>query len=101
MVNMAGKRTSLGNLNFHLNSIDGVLDGVFFLPESDDGALITRLQAVVVSSTLNSSQIIAALRKKIDPIFLPRKIRLVARIPRNSTGKVTQAILASLQEEDI
>ncbi len=97
MVNMAGKRTSLGNLNFHLNSIEGVLDGVFYLPEIEDGALITRLQAVVVSTELSSAQIIAELRKKIDPIFLPRKIRIVAKIPRNATGKVTQAILNSLQ----
>jgi acyl-coenzyme A synthetase/AMP-(fatty) acid ligase len=97
MVNMAGKRTSLGNLNFHLNSIDGVLDGVFYLPEGEDGALITRLQAVVVTTELSSAQIIAELRKKIDPIFLPRKIRIVAQIPRNATGKVTQAILNSLQ----
>jgi acyl-coenzyme A synthetase/AMP-(fatty) acid ligase len=98
MVNMAGKRTSLGNLNFHLNSINGVIDGVFYVPESDESALITRLQAVAVTTTLSSSQIIAELRKKIDPIFLPRKIRIVANIPRNSTGKVTQAILNSLQE---
>jgi acyl-coenzyme A synthetase/AMP-(fatty) acid ligase len=98
MVNMAGKRTSLGNLNFHLNSIDGVMDGVFYLPESDEGALITRLQAVVVTTTLSNTQIVAELRKKIDPIFLPRKIRIVTQIPRNATGKVTQAILNSLQE---
>jgi acyl-coenzyme A synthetase/AMP-(fatty) acid ligase len=51
-----------------------------------------------VTTALSSSQIIAELRKKIDPIFLPRKIRIVANIPRNSTGKVTQAILNSLQE---
>jgi acyl-coenzyme A synthetase/AMP-(fatty) acid ligase len=96
MVNLAGKRTSIGNLNFHLNSINGVVDGVFFLPEDAEDALITRLQAVVVTSTLSSEQIIAELRKKIDPIFLPRKIRIVAHIPRNATGKVTQAILNNL-----
>jgi acyl-coenzyme A synthetase/AMP-(fatty) acid ligase len=98
MVNMAGKRTSLANLNFHLNSIDGVLDGVFYLPESDDDTLVTRLQAIVVTATLSSTQIIAELRKKIDPIFLPKKVRIVAQIPRNATGKVTQDILNSLQE---
>jgi acyl-coenzyme A synthetase/AMP-(fatty) acid ligase len=98
MVNMAGKRTSLGNLNFHLNSIEGVIDGVFYLPENNDDSQITRLQAVVVTTTLTSTQIITELRKKIDPIFLPRKVRIVTQIPRNATGKVTQAILNSLQE---
>jgi acyl-coenzyme A synthetase/AMP-(fatty) acid ligase len=97
MVNIAGKRTSLGNLNFHLNSIDGVLDGVYFLPESDDSTLITRLQAVVVTNSLTSAEIISELRKKIDPIFLPRKVRIVDHIPRNATGKVTHAILNNLQ----
>ena len=34
LVNIAGKRTSLAHLNYHLNSIEGVLDGVFVVPEA-------------------------------------------------------------------
>jgi acyl-coenzyme A synthetase/AMP-(fatty) acid ligase len=99
MVNLAGKRSSLGHLSFHLNSIPGVQDGVFFLPDSDlqkTDQLIVRLQAIAVSQSLNSAQILAELRQRIDPVFLPRTIHLVAEIPRNATGKITQAQLAAL-----
>ena len=33
LVNIAGKRTSLAHLNYQLNSIEGVRDGVFVVPE--------------------------------------------------------------------
>src|SRR5204863_8408055 len=36
MVNIAGKRNSLGYLNHQLVTIPGVVDGVFFLPEEHD-----------------------------------------------------------------
>jgi acyl-coenzyme A synthetase/AMP-(fatty) acid ligase/3-hydroxymyristoyl/3-hydroxydecanoyl-(acyl carrier protein) dehydratase len=96
MVNLAGKRTSLGNLNFHLNSIAGVDDGLFFMPDDHEEAVISRLQAVAVSQSLTSNDILSALRQRIDPVFLPRSIRLVNQIPRNSTGKVTREILSGI-----
>ena len=36
LVNIAGKRSSIAHLNFHLNAIDGVIDGSFWMPP--DGA---------------------------------------------------------------
>jgi acyl-coenzyme A synthetase/AMP-(fatty) acid ligase len=99
MVNLAGKRSSLGHLSFHLNSIAGVQDGVFFLPDAANqkpDQLIVRLQAIAVSKTLSSAQILTELRDRIDPVFLPRTIHLVAEIPRNETGKITQAQLIAL-----
>ena len=36
LVNIAGKRASLGYLNYQLNAIPGVRDGVFLLPPEDD-----------------------------------------------------------------
>ena len=35
-------------------------------------------------------------RLRIDPAFLPRPLLMVARLPRNSTGKLPQAALRSL-----
>jgi acyl-CoA synthetase (AMP-forming)/AMP-acid ligase II len=99
MVNLAGKRTSLGNLNFHLNSIAGVDDGLFFLPDDHDQTIISRLQAVAVSKSLTSNDILSALRQRIDPVFLPRSIRIVDQIPRNSTGKVTREILSTMVQK--
>ncbi len=37
-----------------------------------------------------------ALRERIDPVFLPRPLLFVARLPRNSTGKLPQEALLAL-----
>lgn len=96
MVNIAGKRNSLAKLNQYLNSIDGVIDGVFFMPEEAAAAEVTRLCACVVAPELNAAKIIAALRLCMDPVFLPRPLLFVASLPRNSTGKLPRAALLKL-----
>ncbi len=99
LVNIAGKRTSLAHLNFHLNSVPGVRDGVFIMPkESDDGT--TRLTALVVAPGLTGDAILAALRRRIDPVFLPRPLRLVDALPRDLLGKLTRASVARLADHD-
>jgi acyl-coenzyme A synthetase/AMP-(fatty) acid ligase len=87
LVNIAGKRTSLAHLNFHLNSIEGVLDGVFVAPE-EEGAAVTRLAAYVVAPGLTVEMVMEALRQRIDAAFLPRPLTLVDFLPRNATGKL-------------
>ena len=101
VVNIAGKRTSLGHLDVQLQAIDGVVDGVFVMPDDDaaerDG--VTRLAAIVVAPTLDAARLLAALRARIDPVFLPRPIRFVADLPRNATGKLTRSALQRLLAE--
>lgn len=95
LVNIAGKRTSLGDLNSALNEIPGVIDGVFFLPDQlQPGA---RLTAFVVAPQLTSGQILNALRNKVDEVFLPRPLHLVAALPRTETGKLPREALFHLQ----
>jgi acyl-coenzyme A synthetase/AMP-(fatty) acid ligase len=95
LINIAGKRTSLAHLNFQLNSIAGVDDGIFVLPTANHNENIVRLTAYVVSK-LTIETILYELRKRIDPIFLPRPVKLVSTIPRNVTGKVTQQSLLEM-----
>ncbi len=95
LVNIAGKRTSLAHLNFHLHAIEGVLDGVFLMPEDEPGDL-TRLAALVVAPGLTSAALAQALRQRIDAAFMPRPFYLVDALPRNSTGKLTRQALAEL-----
>ena len=97
LVNIAGKRSSLGYLNHQLNSIPGVLDGAFFhAEEAHDAAVVARVGACVVAPGLDPQTLLAELRRRIDPAFLPRPLLMVARLPRNSTGKLPQAALRSL-----
>lgn len=95
LINIAGKRTSLASLNHHLNSIDGVKDGVFFMLEEKAGET-HRLAAFVVTTTLSGSEITGALRQRMDAIFLPRPLHIVDTLPRNATGKLTRDSLEKL-----
>ena len=98
LVNIAGKRTSLAYLNVQLNTIAGVIDGAFFMPDEDGAAGdgVSRLAAVVVAPTLDARRLAAALRERIDPAFLPRPIHFVDELPRNATGKLTRSTLDAL-----
>lgn len=100
LVNVAGKRTSLDYLNHQLGSIEGVDDGVFFMPDSQIGeARVSRLMAFVVAPRLREEDIRAALRERIDAAFMPRPIHLLEALPRNSTGKIPREALAELAKQ--
>lgn len=98
MVNIAGKRTSIAYLNHQLTEIAGVKDGCFFMPDETAADGITRLCAVVVAPTLTPAQLRDALRQRLDPIFLPRPLIFLERLPRNATGKLPRAELLALLE---
>jgi acyl-coenzyme A synthetase/AMP-(fatty) acid ligase len=96
-VNIAGHRASIGDLNRTLLELEGVRDGVFFLPDADEGS-VTRLIAFVVAPGKTEDDIQQALRTRIDPVFLPRPLLLVPRLPRNETGKLPREALLKLAE---
>jgi acyl-coenzyme A synthetase/AMP-(fatty) acid ligase len=97
LVNVAGKRSSFGYLNAQLNAIPGVIDGVFFLRDGATGSTgVARLGAVVVAPTLSVAALTEQLRQRIDPVFLPRPLIIVERLPRNATGKLPQQELQTL-----
>jgi acyl-coenzyme A synthetase/AMP-(fatty) acid ligase len=98
MVNMAGKRTSLASLNFYLNDIPGVTDGVFVLPD-ENTARAGHLLAFVVAPNLQRDDILSALRLKVDAVFLPRPLYFIDILPRNATGKLTAESLRQLMLE--
>ncbi|MCW5657545.1 MAG: acyl-CoA synthetase [Burkholderiaceae bacterium] len=88
LIHVAGKRSSLSHLNFHLNRIPGVDDGAFWLPD-DVPEGVVRLVAFVVAPTLSARRIIHALRGEIEGAFVPRRVVHVDRLPREATGKLT------------
>lgn len=97
LVNIAGKRSSIGYLNQQLLSIEGVQDGVFFLPDGAQES-VTRLIAFVVAPALSRNALVSALRARIDPAFMPRPLYYVDSLPRAPTGKLTREELIRLAE---
>ncbi|WP_295373188.1 AMP-binding protein [uncultured Pseudacidovorax sp.] len=89
LVHVAGRRTSLGHLDFHLNSIPGVDDGAFWLPDDvADG--VVRPVAFVVAPSVDAATVIAGLRERVEPVFVPRRVVHVQALPRVGTGKLTR-----------
>ena len=98
LINIAGKRSSIDYLNHQLNAIPGVIDGAFFMPAEHDENTITRLMAFAVAPGMNTATLLAALRERIDAIFMPRPLVLLASLPRNSTGKLPRDALLALAQ---
>jgi acyl-coenzyme A synthetase/AMP-(fatty) acid ligase len=95
LLEIAGKRASLGDLTRRLLEIPGVEDGCVFQLDAAPGG-IARLAALAVAPTLEEAGILDALRAGVDPAFLPRPLRKVAALPRNETGKLPRAQLLEL-----
>jgi acyl-coenzyme A synthetase/AMP-(fatty) acid ligase len=102
LVKIGGKRTSLLHLNQQLMEIPGVVDGTFILEEGGNGRE-PRLAAFVVAPDQTKETLVAALRERVDEVFLPRRLWLVPALPRNAAGKLPReqlnALLAQLSSE--
>ena len=96
LVEIAGKRASLGDLTRRLLAIPGVQDGIMFQADEPDAGGVRRIAALAVAPQLSEAQLLAALRRVIDPVFLPRPLRCVDALPRNETGKLPRAELLAL-----
>ncbi|MBB5694262.1 AMP-binding protein [Muricoccus pecuniae] len=98
MVKRGGKRASLAGLNRVLTEIEGVQDGVFIAPEDLEANPAARLAALVVAPGRTPAEIVAALRERVEAVFLPRPVVLVERLPRNAVGKITRRSLEALRD---
>ena len=99
LLEIAGKRASLGDLTRRLLQVPGVEDGVMFQLDESDAAGVQRIAAVAVAPGLDENAILRVLRRAVDPVFLPRRLRLVPALPRNETGKLPRAALLRLLTE--
>jgi acyl-coenzyme A synthetase/AMP-(fatty) acid ligase len=97
MLKVAGKRASLSDLTQKLLSIPGVVDGIVFQPDpQDEAGVLQRPAALVVAPDLSESELLSALGKLVDPAFLPRPLRKIQGLPRNSVGKLPRSSLQRL-----
>ncbi|WP_414675074.1 AMP-binding protein [Luteibacter sp.] len=96
LLEIAGKRASLGDLNRRLLAIDGVRDGVLFQLDETDASGVRRIAGLVVAPGMTDQAVLSALRQAMDPVFLPRPLRMVDALPRNETGKLPRGELLAL-----
>lgn len=100
MINIGGKRGSLGDLSKKLKMIKGVEDAVFILPDIDDSKRL-RLAAFAVSSIYNAQQLRQQLTHYVDAIFLPRPLVIVDKLPYNEVGKLPRQKLLGLLKQHL
>jgi acyl-coenzyme A synthetase/AMP-(fatty) acid ligase len=96
LLEIAGKRASLGDLTRRLLAIPGVHDGVVFQLDGAGQDGVQRIAALVVAPGLGEAEILQALRGSIDPVFLPRRLQRVDALPRTDSGKLPRAALLQL-----
>ena len=96
LLEIAGKRASLGDLTRRLLAIPGVVDGVMLQLQAGEAGGVARVAALVVAPALEEADILAALREGIDPVFLPRPLKRVIALPRSETGKLPRDALLEL-----
>jgi acyl-coenzyme A synthetase/AMP-(fatty) acid ligase len=101
LLEIAGKRASLGDLTRQLQAIAGVRDGVMLQLDAPDARGVRRIAALVVAPDLDEAAIVAELRRRIDPVFLPRPLKRVAALPRNETGKLPRGALLAMLQGDV
>jgi acyl-coenzyme A synthetase/AMP-(fatty) acid ligase len=98
IVKIGGHRATLTALNRTLAELPGVLDGAFVAPDDLDSRSNARLLAVVVAPGRDAAGILADLRTRLDPLFVPRRVVLVDALPRNEMGKLPrEALLACIE----
>ena len=100
MVRIAGKRQSLGALNAVLAAMPGISDGAV-LRETRDGEDILHVLVVPgAGSVRDLKDVVAEVRAwmlaRLDPVFVPRRIRVIEHLPRNATGKIPREAEARL-----
>lgn len=100
LLEIAGKRASLGDLTRRLLAVPGVCDAVMVQLDPEPGQAVGRIAALVVAPEREEADILRELRAGMDPVFLPRPLRRVRCLPRNETGKLPRdAVLALLRGE--
>jgi acyl-coenzyme A synthetase/AMP-(fatty) acid ligase len=99
LIKVGGKRGSLADVVRALLAIPGIVDAAAFRPEgADDDA---RVAALYVSDSVDVPTVRAALRRALDPVFVPRPIHRVCALPRSANGKLPRAALLELYRDTL
>jgi malonyl-CoA/methylmalonyl-CoA synthetase len=90
-----------GGLNVYPKEIEDVLDAlpgiaesaVIGLPHADFGEAVTAVVVAESGAQLNEAGIIAIARERLAAFKVPKRVLIVADLPRNAMGKVQKKVL--------
>ncbi|MFG2194100.1 amino acid adenylation domain-containing protein [Streptomyces sp. NPDC048639] len=94
-VKIRGHRIELGDIEAPLREQAGVRDAIVLAVEGPDGE--KDLTAAVSGSGCDAEELYSALRARLPPYMMPRRITALEELPRNTNGKIDRrALLAAL-----
>ena len=94
-VKVAGKRISLREIEERLLSLPGVSDAAA-LSRGSPGLRGQEIWAAVAATGWTAEGLRGALGRWLDPVTVPRRIRVLGALPREPTGKLPRARLEAL-----
>ena len=95
VVKIGGSRVAVAEIERLLRETPGVADAAVVSVDTPPPRR-HELWAAVVAPTLSVAALRAALLRRVEPIALPRRFRLVAALPREDNGKLVRARLLAL-----
>lgn len=94
IVKVGGKRVDLGDVEEKIRSIEGVKACIVIALDARSGK--DAEIAAVVEGSVTDEQLRERLRKLLEPSALPRKIKIVDKVPTMSTGKIDRKKIQKL-----
>ncbi|HWQ38977.1 MAG TPA: malonyl-CoA synthase [Burkholderiales bacterium] len=93
-----------GGYNVYPREVESVLErlpgvaesAVVGVPHPDFGEAVTAVVVAVPGAVLNENEIIAALKSQLANYKVPKRVFIVAELPRNAMGKVQKNLLREL-----
>jgi malonyl-CoA/methylmalonyl-CoA synthetase len=82
-----------------LDAVPGVAESaVFGVPHPDFGEAVTAAVVLQPGAQVSESDILNAVRSRLARYKLPKRILLVAELPRNTMGKVQKNVLRATND---
>jgi acyl-coenzyme A synthetase/AMP-(fatty) acid ligase len=100
VLKIAGRRVVLEEIESRLRAVEGVVDASV-TAVAVEGGRAHEIWAMAVAPALDADTIRRRLIGWLDPVMLPRRLRLVSALPRETTGKIPRERWLAVFEEGV